>query len=120
MNTLDTMLDETLQGEDRRIWNETQELGWFELSLAQFTGTLGWVTWVIMVTQVTLFALGLWCAIAFFQATEVLAALKWGISGAVLWIMAINLKLSLMPKMQADRVIRELRRIELMMAARQK
>ena len=118
MTKLDDMIEEALAQEDRQILAETEELGWFALSREQFTGKLGWVTWVIMITQVGLFAAGAWCAVWFFQATEVLAALKWGISGAVLWIMAINLKLSLMPKMQADRVIRELRRVELMLAAR--
>lgn len=120
MTKLDDMIREALEGEDRKIWAETEELGWFELGLAQFSGKLGWVTWVLMVTQTAMFIAGVWCAVHFFQATEVISALKWGISGAVLWIMAINVKLSLMPKMQADRVIRELRRVELMLVSRDK
>ena len=95
-------------------------MGWFQLGLAQFSGKLGWVTWVIMVSQTALFIIGAWCAVRFFGTTEVLDAVKWGISGAVLWIFAINLKLSIMPQMQADRVIRELRRMELLLATREK
>ena len=36
----------------------------------------------------------------------------------MLWIIGTSLKMSLMPQMQADRVIRELKRIELMLATR--
>ena len=45
-----------------------------------------------------------------------LPALKWGLSAATLALMATQLKLSLTPQMQADRIIRELKRIELMLA----
>ena len=114
---LDRLIEEALSAEDRRLFQSTQELGWFELGLNQFRGRLGWVTWVIMVVQVAMFLLAVWCGVNFFTATEVLPALKWGLSGATLALMAIQLKLSLMPQMQADRVIRELKRMELMLVS---
>ena len=120
MSKLDDLIREALEGEDRQMVADTEELGYFALGLSQFRGKLGWVTWVIMVVQTVMFLIGAWCAVRFFQAAEVLDAVKWGISGAVLWIAAINLKLSLMPQMQADRVIREVRRLELLLAAREK
>lgn len=115
---IDDLIREALEGEERGIISQTEELGYFALGLSQFRGKLGWVTWVIMVVQVVMFLAGAWCAVGFFQATDTLAALRLGIPGAVLWIMAINLKLSLVPQMQADRIIRELKRVELMIAAR--
>jgi len=42
-------------------------------------------------------------------------AIKWGITGAVLIIVGASLKMSLMPQMQADRVIREVKRVELLL-----
>lgn len=116
MTKLDDLIRDALEGEDKAIWAETEELGWFALSLSQFSGKLGWVTWVLMTVQTVMFIAGVWCAVKFFQATDLLLAVKWGISGAVLWILGTNIKLSLMPKMQADRVIRELRRVELLLA----
>jgi len=118
MQKLDEMIKEALGGEDRRIFDETEELGFFALGLSQFRGKLGWVTWAITIVQTVMFLAGIWCITQFFQATDVLLALKWGLSGAVLWIIGTSLKMSLMPRMQADRVIRELKRIELMLAAR--
>ena len=114
---LDRLIEEALSAEDRRLFQSTRELGWFELGLSQFRGRLGWVTWVIMVVQVAMFLLAVWCGVNFFAATQVLPALKWGLSGATLAVMATQLKLSLMPQMQADRVIRELKRLELMLVS---
>ncbi len=119
MSKIDDLIREALEGEDRMIMEETRELGFFALGLKQFTGTYGWVTWVLMIAQTAWFIVGVWCAFNFFGASDVLAALKWGISGAVAFIVSLQLKLSLSPQMQADRVIRELKRIQLMIANRE-
>lgn len=116
MDKLDALIREALEGEDREILRQTEELGWFALVFSQFRGRLGWVAWVLTVVQTAMFLAGLWCAVRFFQTTEVIAALRWGFSATVLWILATNIKLSMMPQMHADRVIRELRRVELLLA----
>ena len=116
MTKLDELINETLGPEDRDILEATAEQGWFALGLNQFRGRLGWVTWVVMAMQTAMFLIGLWCAFHFFNATEMLLALKWGLSGAVLILMATALKMSLMPQIQADRVLREIKRLELILA----
>lgn len=115
---LDTMIEEALKAQDVDILDETRELGFFALGLSQFRGKLGWVTWVIMIVQTVMFLTALWAGSRFFGATEVLPALKWGLSASVLFIVATQLKLSLTPQMQADRVIREVKRVELLLASR--
>jgi len=118
MTKIDDMIRDALAEKDQAILDQTPDLGWFALGLSQFHGPLGWVTWVIMILQIVLFATGVWCAINFFSANETLVALKWGLPGAVLILMAAMLKFTLMPQMQADRVIREVKRLELMIASR--
>lgn len=118
MTKLDELIHEALEGQDKAALAETKELGYFALGLSQFSGKLGWVTWVIMVVQGAMFLCGVYCATQFYGATEVLGAVKWGITGAVLMIVATSLKMSLMPQMQADRVIRELKRLELLLLSR--
>lgn len=118
MDKLDRLIEQALEKEDAQLVGDTAELGYFALGFGLFRGKHAWVTWVVMVVQTVMFAIGVWCAIHFFQASEMLAALKWGISGATILIMGINLKLSLVPQMQADRIIREIKRVELMLASR--
>ena len=119
MSKIDDLIREALEGEDRQLLRETEEQGWFAAAFGLFRGPMGWVTWILLVVQTVLFIAGAICAVRFFQSVEGLAALKWGLSGTVLWLMALNLKLSLMPQIQADRVIRELRKLELLLARRE-
>ena len=118
MSRLDQLIAEAMSAEEREILRETEELGWFRLGLNQFRGKLAWVAWSVMIVQGFLFLAGVWCAVEFFQATELLTALKWGLPGAVLMILATILKTSLMPQIQAERILRELKRVELMLAER--
>ncbi len=114
MSKLDDLITEALSTQDHDIIASTEEQGWFALTLGQFSGKLGWVSWVIIITQSVLFLIGVWCAVRFFGATEAVVAMKWGLSSTVLIIVAGMLKFSLMPQIQADRVLRELKRVELM------
>ncbi len=118
MSRIDDMIAEALSEEDRAIVEATAERGWFRLGADQFRGKLGWVTWVVMIVQTAMFIAAVWAGWHFFNATEVLLAVKWGISAGTLVIAALSMKLSLMPQIQADRILRELRRVELMLVKR--
>jgi len=118
MTKLDDLIYEALEDQDKAALAETDELGYFALGLSQFSGKMGWVTWLIMLIQAVMFLGSVYCAVQFYGAVDVLSAVKWGISGATLMIMAISLKLSLAPQMQADRVIREVKRLELLFLTR--
>ncbi len=115
--SLDEMIEAALTREDHDILEGTEELGWFALGLKQFSGKLGWVTWVLMLVQISMFVAGVYLGIKFLNATEVLATVKNGIGSAVLLLMAVQIKLSLMPQMQADRVIREVKRLQLIVTS---
>lgn len=119
-NDLEKMIKAALTGQDREILEGTEELGWFALGLKQFTGKLGWVTWVLMVVQTTMFIAGAYFGIKFLNASELLPAVKNGTGSAVLLLMAAQIKLSLMPQIQADRVIREVKRLQLLIASHSK
>lgn len=118
MSKVDEVVRSALPQSEAQVIKETEPLGYFALGLSQFTGRFGWVSWAVMLTQATMFVIGVWCAVQFYQATEVLSAVKWGISGASLIIMATVTKMSLMPQMQADRILRELKRVELLIVTR--
>ena len=79
MEKLDQMIEEALEAEDREIFAQTKELGWFTLGLGLFRGKLGWVNWVVMIVQTVMFFAAVWCGIRFFGATDVLVAVKYGI-----------------------------------------
>ncbi len=92
------------------------EPGFYPLAFSLFRGPQGWVAWVLIVVQSAMFLAAVWAGWRFFAATEVLMALKWGLSAATLAILATVIKLSMVPQMQANRVLMALRRLELRLA----
>lgn len=106
---LDRRIAQALAGEDEVL----PEPGYFKLAFSVFAGPQGWVSWIIVTLQIALFIGAVWAGWQFYAASEVLLALKWGLSAAVMAIVSLQIKLSLMPVMQANRVLLALRRLEL-------
>ena len=119
MTKLDDMLAETLSAEDQAMLSEIgDEPGYFTQAFAMFRGNTGWATWLIMIVQAAMFIAAVWMTFQFFGAEDTVAQLRWGLPAVVLFLMGGMLKMSLMPLMQANRVLREIRRLELVLAAR--
>jgi hypothetical protein len=114
---LDQMIDAALDEEERKLLRDIgEEPGYFAQAFGLFSGKLGWVTWLVMAAQVLMFATAVYLAVRFFNAQDTLEALKWGLPSGVLLIQALLIKLTLWPSLQANRVIREVKRLELQLA----
>ena len=118
MSDLDKMIETTLSEEDRAFRARLdQEPGYLSQVGGLLTGSLGWINLLLMIVQAVMFFGGAWCAWQFFQETDTIMALRWGLSAAVLMIGATVLKIcTLWPTMQANRVLREIKRLELQIA----
>lgn len=120
MRDLDKMIDEALDGETRELLRRIgDEPGFFAQAFGIFDGPTGWVNVVLMIVQGIAFLTGAWAAWHFFQAGDPVTQLRWGLPSAVLLLLATILKMSLVPRMETNLVIRELKRIELQIAHRQ-
>jgi len=119
MDDIDRRIRDALAEEDLGLSPEGTEPGFFPLAFSLFRGPQGWVSWVLATVQTVMFLAAVWAGWHFYTAAEVLPALKWGLSAATLAILATQLKMGLMPQMQANRVMLALRRLELRLAARQ-
>ena len=118
MSDLDKMIETTLNDEDRAFLARLErEPGYFRQVGGLLSGQLGWINFLLMIVQAVLFFAGVWCAWEFFQTTEVIMALRWGLSATVLMIGGTVLKIgTLWPTLQANRVLREIKRLELQLA----
>jgi len=117
MDELDRRIAAVLADDDLGLPADAQEPGFFSLAFSTMRGPQGWVTWVMIGMQTVMFLAAIWAGWHFYSTTDILSATKWGLSAATLVIVAIQLKLALIPQMQANRVILALRRLELRLAA---
>ena len=117
MQDIDRMIDEALDKEERRLLRSIEEPGFFGEALGIFKGRSGWASAVMMAAQGLLFVAGAVAAWRFFEAADPVTQLRWGLPAAVLLILATIIKMALVPRMETNRLIRELKRIELQIAA---
>jgi hypothetical protein len=119
MRDLDRMIDEALGDEERAILRSIgEEPGFFRQVFGVFRGPTGWVNGVMMAAQALLFVAGAYAAWRFFGAADPVAQLRWGLPAAVLLILSAMLKLAVLPRMETNIVLRELKRLELQLALR--
>jgi hypothetical protein len=121
MQDIDRMIEEALDGEEQALFRQTaREPGFFGQAFGLLGGSTGWVSAVMILAQLAMFVAGVWTGWRFFEADNALSALHWGLPSAVLLLTGTAMKMALMPTMQANRVIRELKRLELQVAMARK
>lgn len=117
MNYLDIRISELLTEQEAHLLRSSQPLGWRGLMRNLLDGRLGPFVRINMLLQ-ALFLIGaIWTGIRFFQATEVLPALKSGLASGVLLLLAGQYRASLIPQLHTERVLRALKRVEILILA---
>jgi hypothetical protein len=119
MRDLDAMIDEALSAEEKELLHRIgDEPGFFGQVFGVFRGPTGWVNVLLMVTQGVFFIAGAYAAWRFFGAADPVTQLRWGLPSAVLLILSAMLKMAVLPRMETNNIIREIKRLELQLAIR--
>lgn len=117
MRDVDSLIEEALGREEREILDRIgEEPGFIGMAFGLFSGRLGWVNILLMVIQSVLFVAGVYAAWMFFAADDTVSQLRWGLPSAVLLILGTMIKMAMWPNIHTDRLMRELKRIELQLA----
>jgi hypothetical protein len=116
MRNVDEILASAMRDEERDLLARLPEPGLFGSALGLFSGRLGWVNVVLMIVQGAAFVAGAWAAWLFFEAASPYEQLRWGLPAMTLLLMSALLKTMMWPAVHADRVIREVKRLELRLA----
>jgi len=117
MRDLDRMIEEALgQEESELLRTVSGDPTFFERALGMFGAGVGWMVVLMMAIQSALFIAGVWAGWNFFAASEPVAQLRWGLPAAVLLLMSLIIKLAVAPTLHHNRLMRELKRLELQIA----
>src|SRR3990170_6254385 len=112
MQDIDRKIDDALDAEEQELLRRLDEPGFFTQAFGVFSGPTGWMSMVMMFWQTVMFIAGVWAAWNFFDAADPVTQLRWGLPALLLLIFAGMLKIALIPRMESNRVMRELKRIE--------
>lgn len=116
MSKLDRMIEEALDAEDRAVFAEYGEKGLFGEVGELFSGKMAPWNMINIVVQFALFAGALYAARQFIEIDETAAMIRWGTLALALFLSMGVIKIMQWQQVQANRVIREVKRVELQLA----
>lgn len=117
MQDLDKLIDEAQESEERELLRSIgDEPRYMTQLLGLFDGKTGWLNAIMLVAQTLLFVVGAWMTWNFYKASDTLTALHWGMPAAVFLLMSLIIKMALWPTIQTNRLMRELKLIQLQIA----
>lgn len=116
MDRFDDMIGRALGEEDRALLARYQEQGYVSQAIGLFRGPTGPVMGLVYATVLASFAGAAWAFWRMATAADTIAAVQWGVGALVLFQMTVMAKSYLGSRMEANRVLRELKRLELQVA----
>jgi len=119
MRDIDRMIDEAISEEEGELLRQIgEEPGFFKQAFGIFGGRTGWVNVVLTAVQTVFFLAGVWAAWMFFLAADPATQLSYGLPAMVLLIMALMLKMMVWQTLQTNRLLREMKLVQLQLARR--
>lgn len=119
MDDLDRKIEEALSVEDRAILGQFEEQGLFGQLFGIYSGKLAFITVFATVLTFALFLGAVYCGWNFFKAEMAIDAARWGAGAVMLMVMVGFLKIWFWMRMESNRILREVKRLELQMARQQ-
>ena len=110
MNELDKRIQAALQGDDPGA-----EPNLAEEIISAFRGRHRWMHGLIVAISLAVTVVAVWAGLRFYQAEVVPEQLRWGGLALLALLMVSFLKVWFWLEMQSNRVLRELKRIELLL-----
>lgn len=116
MDELDRKIEEALSDEDRDLLEKFGEQGPFGQWFGVYDGKMRWLAvYATVLTFVMTFG-AFYCAWKFFTVTGATEMTRWGAGAVMLMIMVGFLKIWFWIRMESNRVLREVKRLELQIA----
>lgn len=113
MSKIDEMIGRALTAEDRALLASHAEPGYLSQAFGLFRGPMGGIMWLVNIAAGLAFLGGLYAVWHMSAAPDALAAVKWGVGSLFLFQVTTMCKTFMGSHMEANRLLRELKRLEL-------
>ena len=117
---LDSMIAEALDAEDRDLLGRFgEEPGYLNQAFSLFSGRLSWVMWLANIVNLIGAGLAIWAGWHLFTTADPLMAIRWGVGALAAMQVGLFMKGFLGQQLLSNRVIREVKRLELQLVRAQ-
>lgn len=116
MNKIDDLIGNALTAEDRALLASHTEQGYLKQAFGLFHGPLAGILWVVNVASGLAFFAGAYAMWQVFGASDALVGVQWGVSALFLFQVTNLCKTFMANRMESNRILRELKRVELQIA----
>jgi len=114
---IDELIKETLNQEEAKFYDELEEQNLFGKLGEVYKGKMGWLAVIMNIAHLAVFGLFIFCTIRFLNTEETNMLIKWASGGFLCMIAMGMLKLFVWMQMDKNDTLRELKRLELQVAA---
>jgi uncharacterized membrane protein len=116
MDKHDNLIRSALDAEDRALLAAHAEPGYFAQAIGLFHGRLGWVMWVSYLFGMAAFAFSIYALWRTWQLDDPVSAIRWAVLTILAFQGTVIMKLFLGSHLEANRMLREIKRVELQVA----
>lgn len=116
MKRIDDLIGQALSAEDHALLASHAEPGYLSQAFGLFRGPMAWVMLTVNVASGVAFVAAAYAVWQMFGATEALVAVKWGVVSLFLFQVTMMGKSFMGNRMEANRLLREIKRVELQVA----
>lgn len=113
MDKFDDLIGRALTEEDRALLASHGEPGYITQAFGLFRGPLAWVMWLVNIASGVAFLAGAYAVWRMFGTSDAVIAVKWGVASLFLFQVTTLCKTFMGSRMEANRLLRELKRMEL-------
>ena len=111
---IDKLIKETLTQEETKFYNDLDEQNVFQMVFGLFKGKNKWIMILMNVMTVVFFGLFIYCIVQFFNAGETKELIKWA-TGTLIFLLGVSmLKIFAWMQMDKNALLREMKRLELL------
>ncbi len=114
---IDELIKEALSAEDARFYDELGEQNLMAKLSEVHKGKTGWLASIMTILHILIFVAFVFCSVRFFNTEVTNELITWAVGGFVCLTTMSMLKLYIWMQMDKNDILRELKRLELQLAA---
>ena len=114
---IDKLIKETLTQEEAKFYNNLDEEGLFASIKRMFKGKFKWIILMMLIVNFVIIGFFIYAIIQFFEAEEIKEIIKWSAASFICILILSMLKVFSWMQMNKNALLREMKRLELLIAS---